>query len=334
LLLVTVIIAAIVLLIGVLWVLGFFQTGPEKVGLADSVELSPNDDQIVFSYYQDGIASLYTASADGNEVKLLAGMKDTSLLRPRYSPDGTKILFLAAPKRNENMQQALYVMDRNGENLKQVTPSDSLVTEAVFSPDSNRIYLLKAGVFKNYSPIASRRPHEYDIFLVDTDGNNLIKLTDKKEYLLSDLSVTADGKKLLYIHKTNNNLQPMCIASADGKEELSEIFPKGSFHTPDVYCAALSPDNQSVAFSSISASPERFFEYELYIMNLQTLESRQLTTLHSHVCSPVFFHKQGKIMFVQNINWPNNPPEYQIYTIDLDGNNLKMINITLPSKTT
>jgi hypothetical protein len=46
-LLVTAIIAAIVLLVGVLWVLGFFQTGPEKVGLADSVELSTDDDQIV-----------------------------------------------------------------------------------------------------------------------------------------------------------------------------------------------------------------------------------------------------------------------------------------------
>ena len=332
-LLVTAIIAAIVLSVGVLWVLDFFQTGPEKVGLADSVELSPDDDQIVFSYYQDGISSLYTASADGTGVKLLAGMKDTSLLRPRYSPDGTKILFLAAPKRKENRRQALYVMDRNGENLKQLTPWDSLVTEAGFSPNSNSIYLLKAGVFKNYSPIASKRPHEYDIFSIDMDGNNLIKLTDRKEYLISDLSITADGKKLLYLHNTSNNRQPICIASADGKEVFSEIFPKGSFRTPDVYCAALSPDNQSVAFSSISASSDRFFEYELYTMNLKTLESRQLTKLRSHISSPVFFHKQGKIIFLQYINWPNKPPEYQIHTIDLDGSNLKIINIEFPRKT-
>lgn len=169
--------AVILFLVGVLWVLGFFHTGPEQAGLADSVDLSPDDGQIVFSYYRDGIASLYTASADGTGVRFLAGMKGTSLLRPKYSPDDTKILFLEAPKKEENRQQALFVMDRDGGSQKQLTPADSLVTEAVFSPDGHSIYFLKAGVFRNYSPIASKKPHEFDIFSIDVDGNNMKRLT-------------------------------------------------------------------------------------------------------------------------------------------------------------
>lgn len=326
--LIAAIFAAIILfLVGVLWVLGFFRSGTEPAGLADSVDLSPDDGQIVFPYYRDGIAALYTANADGTGVRLLVGMKDTSLLRPRCSPDGKKILFLAAPKRKENRRQTLYIMDRDGGNRKRLLPEDSLVTEAVFSPDGRSIYFLKAGTFRNYSPIASRRPHEFAIFSVDIDGNNMKRLTDKEEYHMSGLSITSDGKKLLYIKRnTGKHQQAIYLASADGKEELLEIMPNVSLVIPDIYDVALSPNDQSVAFSAI-AGADKYYEYELFTTDMKTHEAKQLTKLKTHVSNPVFFHKQGKIMFLQYINWPNKPPDYEIYTMDLDGSNIKKINI-------
>ncbi|MCL6477427.1 MAG: hypothetical protein K6T65_03340 [Peptococcaceae bacterium] len=316
---------------GILWILGLFHTGPELVGLADSVDISPDDGQIVFPYYQGGVASLYTANADGTGVRLLAGIKDTSLLRPRYSPDGTKILFLAAPKKKENRRQTLYIMDRDGRNQKRLLPEDILVTEAIFSPDGRIIYFLKAGTFRNYSPIASRRPHEFDIFSIDIDGNNLKRLTHKEEYDMSGLSVTSDGQRLLYL-KYKKGEQPLYIISADGNEDFLEILPKGRFRHPEVFYAALSPDDRTVAFSAISDESDRFFEYELFLMDFKTLETKQLTNLKTHVSEPVFFHKQDKIMFVHYINWPEKPPQYQICSIDLDGKYLKNIDLVIPEE--
>ncbi len=325
----------VVVIIGAVWILDFIFTDTKQLGLADSVDLSPDDRQIIFSYYNNGVASLYTANIDGTNVKFLTGMKRTSLLRPKYSPDGKKIVFLACPKKKEDRQKSLFVMNRDGRNQKQLTPKNSLVTEVVFSPDSHTIYFLKAGSFKNYSPIASKRPHDYDIFSVDVDGNNMKRLTCEEEYDMSSLLVTSDGQKLLYtnlLYNINDGTgeRPLYVVSADGKKEFFKILPKGSLGEPWVYHAALSSDNQSIAFSTVSdSSKDTLFEYELFIMNLKTYEAKQLTKLRSHVSGPVFFHKQNRIMFLQQYNWPDNTPEYQIYTIDLETNNLKRINLVI-----
>ena len=308
---------------------GLIHTETKKEGLADSIDISPDDQQIIFSYYQNGIASLYTANVDGTDVKFLTGMKGNSLLRPKYSTDSKKIVFITSPQYKENKQQSLFVMDRDGGNQKQLTPQEDLITEAIFSPDSHNIYFLKAGIFKNYSPIASKRPHEFDIFSVGVDGNNLKRLTYEKGYDMSSLSITSDGQRLLCV-KYGNDEQPLYISSVDGKETLYKILPKENIGKPWIYYAALSPDNQSVTFSAVSeSSKDTTYEYELYIMNLKTYEAEQLTKLQSHVSGPVFFHKQNKIMFLQNYNWPNNPPKYQIYTIDLNTKELKKINLDI-----
>lgn len=318
--------------IGPVWIWGLCYTST-KQGLADSVDLSPDDRQIIFSYYKNGIASVYTANIDGTDVKFLTGMKDNSLLRPKYSPDGKKIVFLACPKNNEERQKSLFVMNRDGRNQIQLTPEHSLITEAVFSPDSHTIYFLKAGSFKHYSPIASKRPHDYDIFSVDVDGNNMKRITYEKEYNVSSLSVTSDDQKLLYIKSVYTDgisKQPLYVTSADGKEECNKIIPKGEgLKNSEIYHAALSPDNQSIAFSAVSNSSKKIYEYELFKMDLKKREAKQLTKLHLFVTGPVFFHKQNKIMFLQYYNWPDNPPKYQIYIIDLDTNNLKKINLSV-----
>ncbi|XOS92611.1 hypothetical protein ACLMAB_01885 [Brevibacillus laterosporus] len=67
-------------------------------------------------------------------------------------------------------------MNADGSELHLLSEPDELITDAVFAPDNQTIYYLKAGVFKNYSPIASKRPHEYDLFLLMYRGRTNDKL--------------------------------------------------------------------------------------------------------------------------------------------------------------
>ncbi len=60
-------------------------------------------------------------------------------LRPKFSPDGSKILF----EYRSDDKSSLYIMDRYGANLKQLSPEHSYIGDYCASPD-NRLIALTA----------------------------------------------------------------------------------------------------------------------------------------------------------------------------------------------
>ncbi|MED1785921.1 hypothetical protein P4V47_00105 [Brevibacillus laterosporus] len=311
-----------------------------KTGLEAGVDIAPDDSRLLFSYSVNGVASLYTANPDGTDVKKLASLSGHSLFQPVYSSDGKKILTLARRTEAEKKttEQALYVMNADGSELHLLSEPDELITDAVFAPDNQTIYYLKAGVFKNYSPIASKRPHEYDLFSINVQGKNKRQITHDKEYQMTDLSVSSDGQKLFFTKFTNSSdkrdfsQDKLSLFATDlqGKTLTSYLPVNDALGTPEMYDVRFSPDEKQISFVAVSlASSNKTYEYELFTMDLETKQAKQITTLQKHANSPVYFHKQNKLLFLEDIGWPAES-SYQLRTVNTDGSNLQTLQIVLP----
>ncbi|MFB0828956.1 TolB family protein [Brevibacillus laterosporus] len=118
--------------------------------------------------------------------------------------------------------------------------------------------------------IASKRPHDYDLFSIDVQGKNKRQITHTKEYQMSDLSISSDGQKLFFTKFTNTSdnrdfsQDKLSLFATDlqGKTLASYLSVNEVLGTPEMYDVHISPDNNQIA------------------------------TLHKHTDSPVYFHKQ------------------------------------------
>lgn len=143
--------------------------------------LSPGGSELIYNLsgqlYRKDIAS-------GVEQKIAhsSGRSDW----PAWSPDGQRIAFASSRKRDFD----LYVTDRNGENMRQVTNAIGLDIRPAWSPDGQRL------------AFTSNRDRNYEIYVVNVDGSNVRRLTNHEER--DDYpSWHPDGKRLVYVSERN-----------------------------------------------------------------------------------------------------------------------------------
>src|SRR5690625_4679470 len=193
-------ISGMLILFLLLWTLTMFADVPEGfTGYGESTAISPDDETLVFSYYHEGDAALYTVPIDGGKAELLARPdEEESYVNPAFSPDGNTIVFIKQWQEDDQPYGELMLMDLATNETSVLTSGDNLITEAVFSPDGASLYYLQAGVFQNYSDIASERPHDFDIYRMDLNKDETEQITNKDAYDMSSLAVTPDGEELMY----------------------------------------------------------------------------------------------------------------------------------------
>jgi Tol biopolymer transport system component len=116
-------------------------------------------------------AGLYVMNPDGTEIRrLTSGGFETD---PDWSPDGSKIAFV---KGSWIEDSGIHVMDADAAGVHRITDGGSLVDSSDlgpdWSPDGSRIAFAREG------RQAGAETGNADIFMVDTDGTDLVRLTD------------------------------------------------------------------------------------------------------------------------------------------------------------
>lgn len=107
-----------------------------------------------------GIAKIYLVNADGTGLRQLTDQAD-KFFPLQWSPDGRKIAY--------HFQGNIYTINEDGTGRKQITFSGH-DSGPIWSPDGSKI------VF------TSHRNGNWDIFLIYSDGSNLVQLTfDEKD---------------------------------------------------------------------------------------------------------------------------------------------------------
>ncbi len=98
---------------------------------------SPNGQEIVFSSPNGGaningvqVYNIFIMNSDGTNVRRITNHTTSEhYLYPRWSPDGSKIIFIALVNNpNGHQQSYLYMVDKNGSNLHKVIDDATVIT--------------------------------------------------------------------------------------------------------------------------------------------------------------------------------------------------------------
>ena len=131
---------------------------------------SPDGSKIAFESVRDGgfftPEHIFVMNADGKERRNLTG--DTHLTKnqhPTWSPDGSKIAFHSQHIFEGDLRYQIYAITAEGENLERLTEEGNN-SDPAYSPDGAKIAFV------------SQRNGDSHIFLMETNGNNPVKLTN------------------------------------------------------------------------------------------------------------------------------------------------------------
>ena len=142
----------------------FFKPDGKKIIYAASPRKSTKAPPGKYKWDFTPYMNIYEANIDGSEpVALTHGAAYHA--ECAYSPDGTQIVYAS----NEDGSMNIYVMNSDGTEVKQVTHTTHCYNGGpFFSPDGKKI------IFR-----ADREtPNLLQIYMIDSDGENLVQLTN------------------------------------------------------------------------------------------------------------------------------------------------------------
>ena len=136
---------------------------------------SPDDKKIAFVSSQDGNSEINVVTLEDNNITNISN-NEAADETPDWSPYGEKIAFLS----DRSGSLHIYIMNSDGSQPRRITPlgfpevEDSkwalYVREPTWSPDGKKLAF-----------IAANKNDELDLFVIDSDGNNLTQLTQSND---------------------------------------------------------------------------------------------------------------------------------------------------------
>jgi Tol biopolymer transport system component len=179
---------------------------------------SPDGSQIAYDYapippHTPGFhSSLWVMNADGSDQHALAPASPDTLEEPKFSPDGQSIAFIRIRKvmGKYNQQNALFVMDADGSDVRQLTPWGQVPEFPSWSPDGQWI----AFEDKSINPTGSR-----SILVIRPDGSGKRVIYQGQRTAEGAKPVfSPDGNTILFVcvdHKPAVDVG-LCTVGKDG----------------------------------------------------------------------------------------------------------------------
>ncbi|RLD25626.1 MAG: hypothetical protein DRI75_13045 [Bacteroidetes bacterium] len=195
----------------------------------------------------------------------------------------------------------------------------SVITKVVdgypmLSPDGRKI------VF------TSNRTGTYQIYLCDSDGSNIVQLTNSIGSNASPVW-SPDGSKIVFASERDNDSE-IYIMNTNGTEQKRLTDQPGDDSHPK-----FSPDGKRIIFNSPRTSPDLSISWtsqfiEVFTMDIEGNDLKQITFLKSVCTYPSFSPDGSKIVFRQlikdsGLNWSLDSINFnsEVYVMNSDGSN-------------
>ena len=295
---------------------------------------SPDGRRIAFSSWQGGNMDIFVMDDDGSNLVRLTDSPESEL-DAAWSPDGRRIAFRSDREGNED----IYVMNTDGTNVVRITDNPGDDTNPSWSPDGTRIFyqsepvrsdiyvvsadgtglvgLTEDPVHHDFSPkfspdgrriaFHSERDENTEIYVMDTDGLNVVRLTDGQGWA-EDPTWSPDGRRIAFRSWRDRNVD-IYVMHADGSNVLQLTDDPAWEHN-----ITWSPDGRRIAFSS---SGER--NADIYVADAVGSNILQLTDDPAWEYNITWSPDSRRIIFSSNSEEDENA---YIYVADANGSNV------------
>lgn len=254
-----------------------------------------------------------------------------------FSRDGQWLTFQSAQLDHPCDQQ--YVMRLDGSGLRMVSDGRGKTTCGWFFPDGNSLFFGSSTAHQDRCPPKpdSSRGYvwpldPYDIYAVDRDGTNTRRLTSYDVYTAEGV-LSPDGSRIVFTSLKSGDLEIYTMnADGTGVRRLTHTvgYDGGAWWSPDgkkiVYRANHPTDPAEVAeYRSLLAQRlVRPSKVELFVMNADGSDQRQITRLGGANFGPAWTPDGSRIVFSSNFRDPRSG-NFDLYTINEDGSGLEQI---------
>ena len=212
-----------------------------------------------------------------------------------YASRKTKIAFTSS--RDGNYE--IYVMDGDGGNQRRVTVNPTIDEDPAWSPDGTKIAF-----------VSNRNVGQIQIWVIDADGKNLIRVSDGVWDQNPDWS--PDGKKIAYdvlLNPWDNDKwkRTIYVTDSDGKNSR-QLIKKPEWESYPSW----SPDGRKIAF--ISHNHER--PDEIYVMDADGRDIERITHDAIWKYMPTWSPDGSRIAYCTN---------HHIWVMDSNGKNQRLL---------
>jgi TolB protein len=254
-----------------------------------------------------------------------------------FSFDGTQLVFQSTRDGASCDQE--YVMRTDGSGVRRVSTGGGVVTCGYFFPDGARI--VYASTHETMGPACPPKPdrsegyvwplHDYQLYTANPDGGDVQPLAPAPGSYNAEATISRDGWIVFTSTRDGDlDLYKMRL-DGSGLTRLTSTpgYDGGAFFSADgrrIVWRASRPagadlDDYRALLARKLVRPRRL---EIWVMNADGTDARQVTTLGAASFAP-FFHPDGrKIVFATNVKDPRGP-NFDLYLVKDDGTGLEQL---------
>jgi TolB protein len=254
-----------------------------------------------------------------------------------FSSDGKKLIFQSTRDSHECDQ--IYTMNIDGSDVKLVSTGEGRTTCSYFFPGDKRILYSSTHLGGQQCPPRPDFSQGYvwavydtfDIFTAKPDGSDLKQLTNAPGYD-AETTISRNGK-LAFTSKRDGDLD-IYTMDRDGKNvkrltnELGyDGGPFWSYDGKQIVYRAYHPQTEKEKADYIALLKQNLIRptvLEIWVMNADGANKRQVTHLNKASFAPYFFPNGKRIIFASNAADPKGR-DFDLYMINVDGTSMERI---------
>lgn len=336
-------IAAIAFMLVVLIGLGFVfnkEENEKAEGFSGIFDLSSTG-MLAYVVYTNGQAGIYLQSEGetyNNPVFQLS--VEQEIVDLDFSGDGASLAFATLNKEGkENLGSSVHLLEITSLKSEILFLDEGLITEVAFDPkNEDYLYYLRAATFENYSPIASARPHDLDLFTYRLVTDEHVQVTQLAKYSMDSLTISTIDH-LAYVQMFDDERAESADDIFEAKQKVFEI----PLNEPNAYQAisqedwpqdifdfTIVPGQSEMIFQSVGGEGANgIYEYELFHYNWETGEETQLTRMKKYAGRPIIDTKNQKIFYLVDHQFGQSVSDYSLYKMDMDGEHKEEVDLLM-----
>lgn len=254
-----------------------------------------------------------------------------------FSADGSRIIFQSTRDGRTCDQQ--YVMNADGSDVRRISNGEGKTTCGFFYDGDQRVFFASTQAADSACP-APLDPSKgyvwgidpYDIYTANPDGSDPRRLTNYGTYT-AEAILSPDGKRIVFTSLKDGDLD-IYTMNVDGTDvrQLTTTpgYDGGPWWSPDgtkiVYRAYHPTDPAELASyrELLSQNMIRPNKMELFVMNADGSDQRQVTKLGGANFGPTWAPDGKRILFSSNYKNPRSR-NFDLFLINLDGTGLEQV---------